>query len=77
MVSRKVNGLSANQAWIATGNLVKLVMSAGYHREPSSSANVPPFYVEMRRQIWAAIVELELQASVDRGMPPSVREGGF
>lgn len=77
MVARRVNGLSANQAWIATGNLVKLAMSAGYHREPNSSAKVSPFYIEMRRRIWATIVELDLQASVDRGMPPSVREGDF
>ncbi|ODM14913.1 hypothetical protein SI65_09665 [Aspergillus cristatus] len=76
-VARRVNGLSANQAWIATSNLVKLAMSAGYHREPNSNAKVSPFHIEMRRRIWATIVELDLQASVDRGMPPSVREGDF
>ncbi|PGH05254.1 hypothetical protein AJ80_08362 [Polytolypa hystricis UAMH7299] len=76
-VARRVNGVSANQAWITTGNLIKLAMSAGYHREPNDHAKVSPFYVEMRRRIWATIVELHLQASVDRGMPPSVREGDF
>ncbi|KAI1611319.1 hypothetical protein EDD36DRAFT_285421 [Exophiala viscosa] len=77
IVSRRLNGLSENQAWIATGSLVKMAMSAGYHREPRDLAKVSPFYLEMRRRIWATIVELDLQASIDRGMLPSVREGDF
>ncbi|KAL2219687.1 hypothetical protein M432DRAFT_545856 [Thermoascus aurantiacus ATCC 26904] len=77
IVARRVNGLSENQAWIATGSLVKQAMSAGYHREPNDHAKISPFHIEMRRRIWATIVELDLQASVDRGMPPSVREGDF
>lgn len=39
-------------------------------------SKVSPFYIEMRWRIWATIVELDLQASVDRGMPP-VREADF
>ncbi|KAK7905496.1 hypothetical protein LTR67_000219 [Exophiala xenobiotica] len=77
IVARRVNGLSENQAFIATGSLVRRAMSAGYHREINDYAQVSPFSAEMRRRIWATIVELDLQASVDRGMPPSVREGDF
>ncbi|KAJ9501500.1 hypothetical protein H2202_003294 [Exophiala xenobiotica] len=71
IMARRVNGLSENQAFIATGSLVKRAMSAGYHREINDYAQVSPFSAEMRRRIWATIVELDLQASVDRGMPPS------
>lgn len=77
IVARRVNGLSVSQAWIATGSLVKLAMSAGYHRELNINTNISPFYIEMRKHIWTTIVELDPQTSLDRGMPPPAREGGF
>jgi hypothetical protein len=45
-------------------------MSAGFHRDPNLlGEKVSVFDQEMRRRLWASMIELELQASVDRGMP--------
>ena len=48
-------------------------MSAGLHREPSLlRGKISPFEQEMRRRLWATMVELELQMSLERGMPSSL-----
>jgi hypothetical protein len=48
---------------------VALMRSAGMHRDPSIlGTRGSAFDGEMRRRLWATAIELELQASVDRGM---------
>ncbi|KAI9736767.1 MAG: hypothetical protein M1834_000971 [Cirrosporium novae-zelandiae] len=77
IISREANAIGKCQIWTSTGAVVKFAMSAGYHREPLRNAKISQFRREMRRRIWATIVELDLQASIDRGMPPSIRVGDF
>jgi hypothetical protein len=48
---------------------VALMRSAGMHRDPSIfGTRCSAFEGEMRRRLWATTVELELQASIDKGM---------
>ncbi|KAK9776282.1 putative Zn(2)-C6 fungal-type domain-containing protein [Seiridium cardinale] len=77
IISKRLYRLGGSQAWIATGNLVKLSMSMGYHREPAQMASISQNDREIRRRIWVTVVELDLQACADRGMPPSVRSEDF
>ena len=69
--------LNQNRAWLATGNLVRLAMLAGYHRDPEHIGNISPFDMEMRRRIWITIVELDVQAAFDQGMPPCLEPSAF
>ncbi|EER25556.1 hypothetical protein D8B26_000133 [Coccidioides posadasii str. Silveira] len=75
--AREVNHTQRNQAWAATGNVVKLAMSAGFHREQPPGCRISIFNREMRRRVWATILELDLQASLDRGMPPTVQHADY
>ncbi|KAF2854352.1 hypothetical protein T440DRAFT_273668 [Plenodomus tracheiphilus IPT5] len=44
--------------------------SSGMHRDPAIAGNrCSQFEGEMRRRLWATSVELELQASIDKGTP--------
>lgn len=70
-------GMNRSQAWLATGQLVKSAMMAGYHRDPSKYSQISAFSKEMRRRVWMTIVELDLQVAIDRGMPPSVQSLDF
>lgn len=73
VISRRVNRIASNWAWVATGYLVELAMSMGLNREPGEVVRISTF--NRRRRMWAAtIVELDLQAWVDQGIPLSVRE---
>ncbi|PYI19657.1 C6 transcription factor [Aspergillus violaceofuscus CBS 115571] len=77
IIALNIHGMKRSQAWLATGTLVKRAMMAGYHRDPSRYTKISAFSMEMRRRMWATIVELDLQISLERGMPPSVQEDDY
>lgn len=48
-------------------------MAAGLHREPSLlCGKINTFDCEMRRRLWHTALELDLQATVDRGITPTI-----
>jgi hypothetical protein len=74
LLSRQINSVKKKRLWTTAGSLMRLAMSAGMHREPSllnrwKGGKTSDFDWEMRRRIWATMVELELQASITRGLP--------
>lgn len=70
VVVKQVNVAKKKRIWTAAGTLVREAMSAGFHRDPSClGEKVTVFDQEMRRRLWATMIELDLQASIDRGMP--------
>ncbi|KAJ5161077.1 hypothetical protein N7492_006469 [Penicillium capsulatum] len=77
LTAKNCHGMSRSQAWLATGQLVKSAMMAGYHHDPNKYAQICVFSKEMRRRVWMTIVELDLQVATDRGMPPSVQSSDF
>lgn len=77
VIAKNHQGLNRSKAWLATGTIVKLAMLAGYHRDPDRMVKISPFNKEMRRRIWATIVELDVQVALDRGMPPTLRPSDF
>lgn len=78
IIARHANQIRRSEFWTSTGALLRQAMAAGYHRETQhATMKVSPFHREMRRRLWATIVELDLQACVERGMPPSLRREDF
>lgn len=49
--------------------IVRTAMRAGYHRDPSHVPGLTPFQGEMRRRIWATILQLDLATSFQVGLP--------
>lgn len=70
LLAKMSNTVKKKRTWTSAGNLMRQAMSAGFHRDPGLlGTKVSVFDQEMRRRLWATMVELELQASIDRGMP--------
>jgi hypothetical protein len=70
LLSKMTNSVKKKRTWTLAGNLMRQAMSAGFHRDPTLlGTKVSVFDQEMRRRLWTTIVELELQTSIDRGMP--------
>lgn len=70
ILAKQVNTVKKKRTWTAAGTLVREAMSAGFHRDPNvPGEKVSVFDQEMRRRLWSTIIELELQVSIDRGMP--------
>jgi hypothetical protein len=69
LLSRSLRYLYPEKLWSSTGALVRSAMVMGLHTDPASVSGVSPYQVEMRRRLWATILEMDLQASMTAGMP--------
>ncbi|EED12805.1 conserved hypothetical protein [Talaromyces stipitatus ATCC 10500] len=68
--AKQINVVKKKRIWTEAGTLLREAMSAGFHRDPSVLGDKVSFFdQEMRRRLWATIIEMELQISIDRGMP--------
>ncbi|KAI1813080.1 hypothetical protein GGS20DRAFT_499518 [Poronia punctata] len=69
-LAKRVNVIKKKRFWALSGQLVHDAISIGLHRDPDTqSPELSVYTKEMRRRIWATIVELNLQASFDLGVP--------
>ncbi|KAJ5435878.1 hypothetical protein N7445_006763 [Penicillium cf. griseofulvum] len=55
--------------WLVQGMLVQLALSLGYHRDPQNFSSISPFAGEMRRRVWAVIVQMDLRLSSQMALP--------
>ncbi|RYP88804.1 hypothetical protein DL770_004596 [Monosporascus sp. CRB-9-2] len=60
--------------WILLGTIVQLAMHMGYHRDPKHFKGMSPFASEMRKRVWATIVELDLGISTQMGLPRLIKQ---
>ena len=74
LLSRSLRHLYPEKLWSSTGALVRSAMAMGLHTDPTRLPGVTPYQVEMRRRLWATILEMDLQASMTVGMPVVVPE---
>ncbi|KND87121.1 Multidrug resistance regulator 1 [Tolypocladium ophioglossoides CBS 100239] len=65
------NAVGGDLAWITTASLVQSAMAIGLHLGPSQLP-VSPLEAEVRRRLWATMLELAVQASLDSGMHPVI-----
>lgn len=72
LLAKQINSIKPKRTWTETGNLLRLAMATGMHRDTRLlQKKTTAFQSEMRRRFWALVVEMDLQASLDRGMPAS------
>ncbi|KAJ3571373.1 hypothetical protein NPX13_g5401 [Xylaria arbuscula] len=60
--------------WVLVGNIVQIAIHMGYHRDAKHFPNITPFVGEMRRRVWAMIVQLDMSISTQLGLPRLVKE---
>ncbi|KAK8862079.1 fungal-specific transcription factor domain-containing protein [Apiospora arundinis] len=69
-VARRINVIKKKRQWSSSAALVADGISVGLHRDPDSvSTKITPFYSEMRRRLWATMMEFDIQASFEQGLP--------
>ncbi|KAI9036891.1 Zn2Cys6 transcription factor [Aspergillus affinis] len=69
VMARRLRLESAEEIWRATGTLVRSAMVVGLHLDLSQYRNLPVFQAEIRRRLLITIAEMDLQASIESGMP--------
>jgi hypothetical protein len=70
ILARQSHSLENDFLWTSVGTLMRNAMSMGFHRDPSHFPKISVFHAEIRRRMWATIIELATQSSLDCGMPP-------
>ncbi|KAL3440349.1 hypothetical protein BJX65DRAFT_33715 [Aspergillus insuetus] len=68
LIARKACGFGASP-WLSAGSLMKMALATGLHRDPANFPSLPPSQAEIRRRLWATVLELELQESLDLSLP--------
>jgi hypothetical protein len=68
-LAKVVNALKFKRTWTDAGTMLRFFMAAGLHRNPDLLRKpTSALDKEMRRRLWAAASEFELQAAFGRGM---------
>ena len=72
LIARQTSGVNGDLTWMSSGHLLHLAMTLGMHRDPMHFSKMSPFHREMRRRLWATVLELVVQSSQDLGLAPLV-----
>ncbi|TGO82217.1 hypothetical protein BPOR_0887g00030 [Botrytis porri] len=72
LIARQVKSVEGDLTWISSGSVYHLAMSLGLHRDPVHFPKMGPYHAEIRRRLWATVLELSLQSSQDLGMSPLI-----
>ncbi len=72
LLARQTNFVGPDLVWISIGTLLRIAIHMGLHRDPTKYPAMSPFLTEVRRRLWATVLELAVQTSLDGGMPPLI-----
>ena len=71
MLARQVFS-SGDTAWVSMGSFIHGAMQVGLHRDPKHLPAMSVLQAELRRRLWATVLELLVQSSLVAGMPPRI-----
>lgn len=74
ILARQIFSIGGDTVWMSMGSLIHRAMQVGLHRDPAAFTGLPmsALQAEVRRRLWATILELVVQASLDSRMPPRI-----
>ncbi|KAM4058866.1 fungal zn(2)-Cys(6) binuclear cluster domain-containing protein [Hirsutella rhossiliensis] len=71
-VHQWIFSIGGDLVWMSMGSLIHSAMQIGLHRDPTHLPAMPPLQAELRRRLWATVVEMTVQSSLDSAMPPRI-----
>jgi hypothetical protein len=77
LLARQVCNIDGDHTWIPAGTLLRTVMHLGLHRDPAHFGKINVYHCEMRRRLWATVLEITAQSSLDMGMPPMISANDY
>ena len=60
--------------WVLSGTIMQIAVHMGYHRDAKHFPSISPFAGEMRRRVWAIIVQLDFSISTQLGLPTLIKQ---
>ena len=77
IIARQTTGVGGDLVWISVGSLVRMAITMGFHREPRLFPRMTVLHSELRRRLWASVVEMAVMSSFDYGTPPLISLGDW
>lgn len=69
-LAKRVNIIKKKRFWMTAGAIIREGITLGLHQDPEHmGTKMMPYWQEMRRRLWATMVEFDVQASFDQGLP--------
>lgn len=70
LLAKRVNCVKLKQDWLTAGDVLRLALASGMHRDPSllATGRISEYEKEMKKRLWYTITELEVQSSIDSGL---------
>ncbi|KAL7932882.1 hypothetical protein V8C35DRAFT_328124 [Trichoderma chlorosporum] len=72
MLARQIFSIGGDLVWISSGSLIHRAMQIGLHRDPKHLPPMSVLQAQLRRRLWATILELVVQSSLDSALPPRI-----
>lgn len=72
LLAREVFQVGGDLLWVSAGSLIHRAMQIGLHRDPMHLPQMTLLQSEVRRRLWATILEMVLQSSLDSGLPARI-----
>ena len=72
LLARQIFSIGGDTVWISMGSLIHKAMQIGLHRDPKHLPPMSVLQAEIRRRLWATVLDLAVQASLDSSMPPRI-----
>lgn len=70
LLAKSTCNVGADMVWMMAGSLVRNAMFVGLHRDPQYLGDMTIYRAEMRRRLWATVLELNMQYSFEAGGSP-------
>ncbi|KAJ5610038.1 hypothetical protein N7510_006757 [Penicillium lagena] len=77
LLARQVTRVGTDLVWISAGSLTRMAMQMGFHQDPNRFEEMSTQQKEIRRRLWYTILELNVQAALDSGMSPMIRDEDY
>jgi hypothetical protein len=72
ILAREIFSVGGDLVWMSMGSLIHRAMQMGLHRDPKHFPEMPVLQAELRRRLWATVLEMVAQSSLDTAMPPRI-----
>lgn len=69
ILARQIYSVGGDLVWMSMGSLIHTAMQMGLHRDPKHHPSMSVLEAENRRRLWATILEMAVQSSLDSAMP--------
>lgn len=76
-LARDICGVGGDLVWASAGTMMRMALYIGLHRDPIHLPKMPLLAAETRRRVWATILEILVQSSMDSGGPPLITTNDY